>query len=322
MEYAEQTMEILRDQLVKKGENPLQYIPLARIKAELDSIFAAANAGQPYDEGRLDYLLTCMDVNPEYKREKQLEDEKWRESMREYSTECLQIMRGFIPPTIFSASVGSLKAECRYSQDLAKRLFTKKCLWLVRVMPSDIEKMHIAELQGRFNPQAQGLDIVELAAVFAAIPINFGKDHKKEAWRLSLEKQLKDFDSDKQKGKLVGAKLRHSAYKNQTPLFGENEQMHTMQAVSSEDAFKPRDSFKHYSSRAAESSALDEEEQDSDGGGDSVLISYSEAPSAAKPSGLSSGSSSKPITERENFNSLAAQLNASLLKGRRNSSEK
>lgn len=243
VEYAEETMDILKEQLSKKGETPLQYIPLAKIKAELDVIFAAANNGQPYDEARLDFLLTCMDYNPEYRVEKAAEDKKWRDDISVFSAECLYTMRGYIPPNIFHSSIESLKNDCQFSVELSKRLFTKKCLWLVRILPSDIERMHIAELQGRFNPQGQGLDIVELAAIYAAIPENFGRDHKKIAWRLSLEKQLKDLEKDRQANKLIASKKRHPAYKNQIGLFAEVEDMHSMQVVSGSDAFGPRRSF-------------------------------------------------------------------------------
>ncbi len=51
------------------------------------------------------------------------------------------------------------------SRDLCKRLFTKKCLWLLRMSPADIGKLHVADLSNRFGVSGQGLDIVELAAV-------------------------------------------------------------------------------------------------------------------------------------------------------------
>jgi hypothetical protein len=65
-----------------------------------------------------------------------------------YSAECLETMKGFVPPGIFHASVSSLRDEDGYSLELAKRLIAKKCLWLVRITVEDIERMHIAELQG------------------------------------------------------------------------------------------------------------------------------------------------------------------------------
>ena len=82
-------------------------------------------------------------------------------------------MRGIIPPHIFNSTLNTLTQHDNLPAELAKRLLAKKCLWLVRVSTVDISKMHIAELQGRFNPEAQGLDIVEMAAIFANTPAKF-----------------------------------------------------------------------------------------------------------------------------------------------------
>ena len=114
-----------------------------------------------------------MDVNPEFKREKEEESRLWRAEMTAYCEECLGVIQGFVPPQvggsnlqytiqhnyhlitptifttqIFSASLASLTQDDGYSPELAKRLIAKKCLWLVRITAEDIERMHIAELQG------------------------------------------------------------------------------------------------------------------------------------------------------------------------------
>ena len=66
-----------------------------------------------------------------------------------FSQECLFAMRGFVSPNIFSASLASLVGEDGISEPLAKRLINKKCLWLVRMDPEDIQKLHEADLMGR-----------------------------------------------------------------------------------------------------------------------------------------------------------------------------
>ncbi len=52
---------------------PVELYPLPDLKTEIAIIFSKANNGVPYDEARLDYLLMCMDFNPEYKVEKEVE---------------------------------------------------------------------------------------------------------------------------------------------------------------------------------------------------------------------------------------------------------
>ncbi len=48
----------------------------------------------------MDYLLTCMEVNPDFKREKDDEIKRGSEEVEEYCEECLEIMRGFISPQV------------------------------------------------------------------------------------------------------------------------------------------------------------------------------------------------------------------------------
>lgn len=130
---------------------------------------------------------------------------------------------------------------------IAKRILSKKCLWLVRVSTLDIARMHIAELAGRFNPEAQGLDIIEIAAIFACIPTLFPNDpdHRKERWRASIEQNLNNLLAEKIKGSLTASKQRCPVYKAQIGLFAHRESLHVVQAVSSSQAFMPRSSFKN-----------------------------------------------------------------------------
>jgi hypothetical protein len=245
--YAEQTLQILRDQLIKDGKMPLEFIPLPELKAEMSAIFEKANNGVEYDEARLDYLLKCMDLNPEYKAEKEKETAAWRAIIGPYTQECLRTMRGFVPPHIFNSTLQSLTLVDKMPTDIAKRIIAKKCLWLVRISTSDISKMHIAELTGRFNPEAQGLDVVELAAIFAMIPEKFNNDDakgSKEKWRLSIEECLKSFYTQNKNGTLAKLKQRNPAYKNLEPFFTQEEVYHSMHVTLGSEAFNPRASFR------------------------------------------------------------------------------
>jgi hypothetical protein len=156
-------------------------------------------------------------------------------------------MRGFIPPHVFNSTLQSLTLVDKLPTDLAKRILAKKCLWLVRVSTADIGKMHIAELTGRFNPEAQGLDIVELAAIFANIPEKFSNDDakgSKEKWRLSIEECLKSFYTQMKANTLAKLKLRNPVYKNLQAFFTPEEAYHLMHVTSGNDAFNKRESFR------------------------------------------------------------------------------
>jgi hypothetical protein len=232
--HADETLEMLKQQVKELGGVPVQYMTLNEIRRELNMLFQQCNNGKPYNEERLDYLLRCMSLNPEYKKEKEEETKRWREGSKEFIERSLVTMRGFIPPFIFNISEHSLVEKYGMKKALAKRIITKKCLWLVRIHPQDIEKLHEAELLGRFNPEAQNLDVVELAAVYAALPTTFHKDHseKKMKWKLSIEEKLKEMFVANQAKKLPKQKVRNDCYNGQSRLFSERNSFHVLDSTS------------------------------------------------------------------------------------------
>lgn len=244
--YADETVDVLRFQLQKAGKVPVQFMPLDQLQGEIAGIFNAANQGLPFDEGRLDYLLLCLDCNPEYRIQKEQETLRWRAENEAFLQESLMTMRGYVPPHIFRASQQSLEEEDGLSPALAKRLLAKKCLWLLRLNSKDIGRLHIAELNGRFNPAAQGLDVVEAAALFACLPPTFSldSDGKKERWRASMEQQVKDLLVQLQKGTLPNPKRRNPVYASQPPQFISRESLHVMNTAAALQHDHPRDSFK------------------------------------------------------------------------------
>ena len=150
--YAAKTVGIMKSLLLEKGmENIPVYIPLDQIKAELSSLMKDVNENRPFDEKRFDYLLLCMNYNEDYIKEKEEESRQWRDKISAFSQECLHIQRGFTPPHIFSSSVASLVKTDGLSELLAKRLISKKCLWLVRVPASDIDQLHEVDLMSRYD---------------------------------------------------------------------------------------------------------------------------------------------------------------------------
>jgi hypothetical protein len=215
--YLAETADMLREQLRKLNVTPMEYIPLPDIQAELQQIFEKLNNDQPYDERRMDFLLMCMELNPVYRAEKEEIARAWREEMSVFASECLQTMRGYVPAHIADATLQSLQEQDGLHADLAKRLLTKKCLWLVRMRVVDIERIHEVDLMGPLNPIAQGLDIVELAAIYASVPEKFVHDAsgRKAQWRENLENALREIDKLRQTSGLPAAKARNACYKKQ-----------------------------------------------------------------------------------------------------------
>jgi hypothetical protein len=242
--FADETVGIMREQMISAGLKPLEFIPLQELKAELATLFEKANSGIPYDTDRLDYLLLCLDHNPEHKKEQVALHKVWLAEVTPVLQESLDTMRSFVPPHIFKCSEAELEGE-GYAKALAKRIMTKKCLWLVRVSTADIDRMHVVELSGRFNPEAQNLDLIETAAIYAVLPERFGNDadRRKARWRASVEQNLKAMYAQSKAGTLPGPKKRNPAYKNQLPRFEGRETLHEMSGVSKSNAYAPRTSF-------------------------------------------------------------------------------
>ena len=82
---------------------------------------------------------------------------------------------------------------------------------------------------GRFNPLTQGLDIVELGAVFMSLPDLFSNDPtgKKAAWKRGVEELFREEHSKHEAGILVEHQRRSAAYRNQAPRFTHDASVHS-----------------------------------------------------------------------------------------------
>jgi hypothetical protein len=135
--YADKTIEVLKKLVINVyGGKPIEYIPLAMIRAEQDLLMQAARDGTPFDEDQLDYLIRCMEYNDEYIAQKKEEELRWVEDTRKVLSKCLEAMRPFVPVNIASMTLQDLESA-GLSKSLAKRIMTKRCLWLIRMSQSD-----------------------------------------------------------------------------------------------------------------------------------------------------------------------------------------
>lgn len=240
--YADEDVEVLEQQLKAHNIQAARYIPLPVLKSELSLIMSKMQNNEPFDERRLDYLFRCLAFNKDYIAEQEEEHRLWQESVSALTNEYLQQERAFIPADIFSASLDNLVSR-GVSTALAKRLLSKKCLWLVRMPKDTIAKLHEADLMGRYNPQGQNLDIVELLAIYAACPKKFDLDTtgKKEAWRVALEDSVKAIMKQKDANNLIGSKLRNPVYKGQIGQFPGDEMY--IPAIVPKETFGEKDPF-------------------------------------------------------------------------------
>jgi hypothetical protein len=236
--FADKTIELLKQQVINDyGGKPIEYIPLAIIRAELGQLMEAARDGTPFDEDRLDHLIRCMEYNDEYIAQKIEEEQKWVEDTSEVLSKSLEAMRPFVPVNIASMTLWDLEGA-GLSKSLAKRIMTKRCLWLIRMSQSDIGKMHVADLTSKYSTEAQNLDVIEMAAIYYwLLGVNFESDAggRKVKVRDGLKRSLKE-----KMGAVTSfedlVKKRNAAYKNQAGPFTDLDTLCTQDVVSRDDA--------------------------------------------------------------------------------------
>ena len=153
-------------------------------------------------------------------------------------------MRGFISPHVFTMSKSDIQKDGLPSA-LVKRIQSKRCLWLIRMDPAAIAKLHEASLIGQYSTQAQNLDIIEVAAILACVPDKFSNDAsgRKRMWRDQLQGTLKEFVTLDRKKMLAGEKKRCSVYTNVTRFYQHNAELYDPAVIKSNDVFAPRRSF-------------------------------------------------------------------------------
>ena len=102
------------------------------------------------------------------------------------------------------------------SAPLAKRIFDKKCLWLIRMKKDYINKIHESDLLGKYSFQAQNLDLVELSAIYCSLPNDFANDFsgKKKQLKISLLMELKKIVTLHRDNRLPPNKIRNPVYKD------------------------------------------------------------------------------------------------------------
>jgi hypothetical protein len=217
--FPDEQVKVLQQQLRELNAKPLEYIPLLELKREIQEIISKMNRGEECGEDmmqRLDHLLRCLENSREYKEEQEQELVKWVDDNSDFFEEALVLMRRIIPKDIFECSISDLKSVHLMSAPLAKRIFDKKCLWLIRMKKDYINKIHESDLLGKYSFQAQNLDLVELSAIYCSLPNDFANDFsgKKKQLKISLLMELKKIVTLHRDNRLPANKIRNPVYKD------------------------------------------------------------------------------------------------------------
>lgn len=233
---------------------PNEVLSLQDILDELSALYECASKGLYYDEARLEHLIRLQESSPEYMEQVAAEQEAWRCSVDAFLCESLIRMRSYIPPGIFSANLESLLL-LGLTPELSRRILNKKCLWLTRMSQDEIARLHEADLNGRFNPAGENLDVVEMAAIFAALPDRFTNDRlgRKVEWRDNIERTMREWlGSDDSVGVVPDGRERHEVYEAFLDDYGpcsDRTSTRDVEITKSEGSQGPRNSFQEVCKR-------------------------------------------------------------------------
>lgn len=149
----------------------------------------------------------------DYKEREARLKQEWEDNNITANNEALEELRAIFPPCIAQGTAMSdLREVFKLPAALAKRVFQRKALRLIHMEQEEIARMHIADLCGTFS--TQGLDLREVRAVYACLPLEFGADGdgKKAAWRDGVLNTLQDMIKKLEAGSLPKAHQRNPAY--------------------------------------------------------------------------------------------------------------
>merc|ERR1711871_625874 len=125
-----------------------------------------------------------------------------------------RLMRKMIPLNISQLSVAKAVA-LGLPETIAKRFWDKKTLWLIVMHSEDIQKIHIADLRGKY--QAMNLDIVEMRAVKYVLP-DWGSNNPKAEWLDDFNRKLNELAHYEDTDVISKENKRNIAYEGHEPL--------------------------------------------------------------------------------------------------------
>ena len=157
--------------------------------------------GDPSVENELERLDKAIKQHPEHAERVAVAEHKWELDQDASNRRALDTTRRFVPRDIFKSTASTVERRYavraaadrvprRAAAALSKRVWTTSVLWLVHLEEARIKKLHPADLRSRYA--VAGLDIVELRAVYAVLPIAFDNDSdgSKAKWREGIRLSL------------------------------------------------------------------------------------------------------------------------------------
>ncbi|KAH8046646.1 hypothetical protein JL722_13539 [Aureococcus anophagefferens] len=198
----ENTVAVLRGELQRSRASgagspppgapaPASRRSIEAIEDELRAATARCLAGDPTAEADLERLDAALRAHPDFAVRRASEKARWDRDERAANRAALKATRGLVPPDILRSTAAKVREDVSRAvgpgaaaDALAKRVWGLGALRLARAPAAMLRKAHIADLRGRYA-LAGAVDVVELRAIYAALPRDFDNDGDgaKAAWR-------------------------------------------------------------------------------------------------------------------------------------------
>jgi hypothetical protein len=174
---------------------------------------AAGVAPDMSTEAEAELLLRerLFNAHPERAQQEAARSAAWRDEHLPRCRAAQMMMRTVVPPGARGVTVESLTGQ-GLPLPVARRIARNPALWLIGTHPDDIARMAIPDLR---KGTTQGLDVVELRAVFAALPSQMANDDSKgskAAWLKEVQATLQKLTELEVGGKLPPTLKRHRCY--------------------------------------------------------------------------------------------------------------
>ena len=178
-------IEMLKSQLLSKGVEPItEVISYQQAQEKLKTSLELVMGGDERAEGEFNKWDEYVRNHPEYKAQAERARAQWISRNHLLNRTCYNLIRELVPPDIAQSSLSRLANDLPVP--IAKRIWARKALWLTRISSEKISRLHVADLQTKYS--VQGLDEVELRAVWYAMPERFENDPTKAkvTWKEAL----------------------------------------------------------------------------------------------------------------------------------------
>ena len=187
-------------------------MPLEDLERDLRAAAARCLNGDAAAEKECEHLSRALDAHPEKIKRDADQRAAWEREERPRCASALRRMRRVLPPWLATrgASVDTLE-QAGLPRAVARRVFRERALWLTRMPVGRIRKMALADLR---RLDLGRLDVVELRAVYAALPAAFDADShgEKAAWREAARERLVALAAREAADKLLRREVRHPVY--------------------------------------------------------------------------------------------------------------